>query len=74
MNEQWYEIWMEGYAATGQSSQAHRVGSYPGTDFYDACKAAARDKQWASYYNPQQNTYWGCRLFNDEAAARKSFG
>jgi hypothetical protein len=76
-----YEVWMEGFIISGQEGKAHRVVSeqgktlWEGETFKDAVKQAVqeaiKDKQ---YYDPERNTYWGCRFFDNEAEARKSFG
>lgn len=68
-----WEIWMEGYACTGHESGAELVGTAEGETFRDAVFA-----HYAANPNPDFNsgqlTVWGCRLFDNEAAARKSFG
>lgn len=69
-----YPVWMEGYAATGQSSRAQFQGFYPGANFADACKTWARTSDSPEYFNPERLTYWGCQLFDNEADARRSFG
>lgn len=33
-----FEIWMEGYAATGESSPAHKIGEAEGETFEEACQ------------------------------------
>jgi hypothetical protein len=64
-----YEIWSEGFAATGESAKANFIGSIWGETFIDACKNSGLK---LSSYDPP--IYWGCRLFDNEADARKSFG
>ena len=66
-----YNIWMEGFAATGESAPASFVGTVQANSFKEACQKAFEGN---SSYNPERNTYWGCRLFDNEAAARRSFG
>ncbi len=71
----WFDIWREGFAATGDSSDARYLGRAQGKSFQDACERFAdADSEFKKYYDPQSNTYWGCRLFNNERDARKSFG
>lgn len=70
-----YEVWMEGYAATGEHGTAQHLGNTTAASFKEACKLVVENKNWdMSYYNPERNTYWGCRFFDNGEDARKSFG
>jgi len=70
-----YEIWSEGFSATGEYGPAQLMGSSEGNSFEDACRRLAeKESGFDEYYNPERNTYWGCRLFDNEADARRSFG
>lgn len=70
-----YEVWSEGYAATGERAPAIYLGKYEADSFLEACMKAMKAKGWSlSSYNPVSNTYWGCRFFDNEIKARKSFG
>lgn len=74
-----YEIWMEGYAATGESGTARYVDSIKAESFKDACVKFSKTKegieeQWDEYFDSQDLSYWGCRLFDNEMDARKAFG
>lgn len=70
-----YEIWAEGYAATGGCSGATLLGRIRGENFKDACKKLAnKDLAFGLYFDEKRMTYWGCSLFDNEADARKSFG
>ncbi len=70
-----WQIWSEGYAVTGQAGKAHLHGETEAETFNDACLTLAkRDGKFAKYFDPQRMTFWGCRLFDNEAEARKSFG
>lgn len=79
-----YQIWMEGYAATGERSDAQYIGKSQGETFEEAV-LNYRDQEG----NPikidrnQDGTprifgghlcIWACRLFDNEEDARKSFG
>jgi hypothetical protein len=66
-----FQIWSEGYRATGQNATANRHGVMTGENFREACLNFFKENK---YYDAQKNTYWGCRLFPDEHAARQSFG
>lgn len=70
-----YEIWSEGFRATGESGTATYHGESEGSNFVEACKNfAARHEEFAKYYNPKSNAYWACSLFDNESDARKTFG
>ncbi len=69
-----YEVWSEGYVITGNSSGAIYHGIFDGESFKDACDNWALTLEDVSYYNGITLSYWGCRLFDNEDDARKSFG
>lgn len=74
-----YEVWIEGYAATGEYAEASRLGEdgelFSGNTFADACRNAIIKLKWnTNYYNEQSNSYWGCRFYDNEQDARRSFG
>lgn len=72
-----YQIWSEGYAATGEYSNAQYHGTSEGDTFKEAVDNLLKtwdQKEVGIYYNPDKLTYWGCRFFDNETDARKSFG
>ena len=83
-----WEIWSEGYAATGEHSGAHFHGKFPGETFDDAVEYAnkhhklgaernGRDRYINDNYYAQRRSnwnIWACNLFDNESDARKSFG
>lgn len=76
-----FPIWIEGSATNGEGRVAARYeGEWPGETFAEACAAWAKQKDAGPAYrgmdlfDPQRLTWWGCRLFDNEAAARKVFG
>ena len=72
--KQW-ELWLEGYSATGQSVNAQFMGMYPGVTFADACDEWVKEDTSRKHcFNRNQLMYWGCRFFDNEAGARKAFG
>jgi len=84
------QIWMEGYAATGESGVAHMIGEYEANSFDEAVGMYIQEK--GDQYGPERYTrssfstedafknrrsdwkIWGCALFDNEADARKAFG
>lgn len=69
-----YDVWSEGYSATGQRSTAQFHGRFKGTSFTEACQAWAATSIQPEYFNLKSLTYWGCKLFDNEEDARKAFG
>lgn len=71
-----WQVWMEGYRVTGNSNDASFKGEFEGETFQDAVKAYAEtlDDQSKSYFDAAYTTFWGCRFFNNETDARKTFG
>tara|TARA_R110000744_G_scaffold242781_1_gene359840 strand:+ start:2526 stop:3005 length:480 start_codon:yes stop_codon:yes gene_type:complete len=70
-----FEVWSEGYRATGERGTAQFLGTYEAETFKEACKIALKDKGWdLDSYDEINNTYWACRFFDSEDKARKSFG
>lgn len=70
-------LWMEGYAATGESGTAHCIGTYTATDLDDAVKqymvAHPNSVHW-DRFGRGRHAIWACEIFDNEAQARKSFG
>ncbi len=66
-----FEIWCEGHRATGESSEAHMMASVEAGSFREACDKHFGDN---SLYDSERGTYWGCRLHDNEADARRAFG
>jgi hypothetical protein len=72
--EKLWVIWEEGYLCSGCEgipSPAHLVAVVRATTFKEACILHyGKDP----YFSAERLTYWGCRLFDNEADARKEFG
>lgn len=73
-----YEIWTEGYSASGDSSPASYLGQGTGNTFEEAVRdLAEKEPRHASYISYNDNgsiTYWGCKMFDNQAEASVSFG
>lgn len=84
-----FEIWIEGYRATGEYATASYIGKAIGETFEEACRNFEYPEDFSSmgikiYSKGEKLTIdkngggrpsiWGCRLFDNEADARKSFG
>ena len=66
-----YQIWSEGYVANGDKNTAMHHGEYEADSFKEACILWGNE---LPDFDSDRLTYWGCRLFDNEADARKSFG
>lgn len=74
MTKKW-EIWAEGFRFNHDEGHASLMGTQEAETFKEACDLlAARDRGFERSYNPDRLTHWGCRLFDNEADARKTFG
>jgi len=72
-----FQIWTEGYSATGQSSKAHYHSEVEAETFCDAVKVyrdSLTDERSKNCIDLNRLTFWGCRFFDNESDARKSFG
>ena len=69
-----FEIWVEGYAVTGNSAGASLLGKYEAETWNEAVKSYMKDNPGRIDVRGDGYTDWGCRLFDNEADARKAFG
>jgi len=69
-----FEIWSEGYVVTGDEGQAHYHGTVLAETFKKACIFLFDNDEHKKFFDPERMTHWGCRLFDNEADARKAFG
>lgn len=68
--EKIYEVWTEGYIVTGNSSGAKYYGSTPAISFKAACiKLIGLDA-----LDEDKTSVWGCKCYDNEVDARKTFG
>ena len=66
-----FDVWVEGYMAKG----AKYLGNFVGDDFEDACYNMVVYKGWdVANYAHEDNSYWGCKFFDNEKEARQVFG
>jgi hypothetical protein len=87
MKLQNYEVWQEGFQATGESSSHIKIGEAKAASFREAChivmcqlylESVDRYRECGEYYDPdrwdydpQRGTWWGCRLFDNEESAMR---
>lgn len=80
--EGYIQIWIEGYAATGEHGTAHFCGIYKADTFDQAMEQYSADiaRIYPNDGEPLKKNEkgywltWGCRYYDNEADARKSFG
>lgn len=70
-----YDIWEEGFLVMEGSATANLVAkNVPGENFLDACKKYFKKDSLFRINSDGVPSRWGCRLFDNETDARKSFG
>lgn len=82
-----YEIWSEGYLASGMEGTPCKAtfhGTCEGSNFREACNNFFKDEECYNSGIPGVNisgifhetspSLWACRLFDNESDARKTFG
>ena len=84
-----FEIWMEGYSATGERGVAQMIGKGEGETFDDAVKdymsknpkhGIEENKRTSyrtqEYYDNRDSNWniWACNLYDNHADAAKAFG
>ena len=70
-----YEIWTEGFRATGESGKATLMGTSKGKTFKEACiNFSKTDPDFRKFFDKKGLTYWGCRLYPTHSEAAKTFG
>lgn len=71
------QLWSEGYACNGQSSGATFHGEFEADDMRGAVKLfkeSLTDEYSISCVDIENLNVWGCRFFDNETDAKKSFG
>jgi hypothetical protein len=66
-----YTIWREGFHVMEGKAGASFVAEIEADSFQEACD---KHFQGQDLYDSKRLTEWGCRLFEKEKDARKSFG
>ena len=68
-------LWMEGFTVMEGSAGAEYCGTYEAETLKDAVKQWVDEKpERKGLTDFNRLTYWGCRFFDNESAARASFG
>lgn len=69
------EVWMGGYAATGEHATAKFLGKIRAHSFREAVEKVCRERNMIDEYLDLDNlTYWACPFYDNEKDARKDFG
>lgn len=74
-----YEIWSEGFACSGDRGNATFHGKQNADSFEEACDIFFNGNELyrgllAGDRKTKIRAFWGCRLFDNEIDAKKSFG
>jgi len=72
-----YEIWSEGFSVIEEHASARFEGVFEGETFMDAYLDMVKQQYGANppdYVKLNEPVIWGCRCFDNEIDARKSFG
>lgn len=70
-----WQIWCEGYQATGESGKAHKYCDVHAKTFKDACITYMKFRRdLLPHFDEDRLSVWGCRLFSCERAARELCG
>lgn len=71
-----FQVWCEGYRASGDKADATLLGEVDAPTFREAVESL-RDKHSEPglfTFKGEQCFYWECKIFDNEADARRSFG
>lgn len=72
-----YQIWIEGYQATGGHAGASYVGEAEGNNLNEAVFNLYKQRNITRRLDKHEDghyTHWACRFYSSEHEARKSFG
>ncbi len=70
-----WQLWKEGYACTGQRASASFLGEFEAPTFKEACDIWGNKPENKPFYKSKDvPSHWACRIFDNEAQARRSFG
>jgi hypothetical protein len=70
-----WEIWSEGWRATGEGGDATYWGSIVAKSFQEACGLLAnKNSHFKESFDKEKMQHWGCKLFDNELEARRTFG
>jgi hypothetical protein len=69
-----FEIWAEGFRTSGEQGFATILGKENAESWDEAVEKYMEKNPGRIRKDSRGYTDWGCRLFDNEADARKSFG
>lgn len=70
------EIWAQGARRGNCTARAQLLGKYEAATFTEACAIhySQLDNSLRKYFNVEEQTFCGIKVFNNEQDARKAFG
>jgi hypothetical protein len=70
-----YQVWLEGYAATGERGTAQFFGTHRARSFTEAVEYFVEVRKLnPELFDKGRLMYWGCRFYDNERQAREHFG
>jgi len=69
-----FELWMEGYMATGEHQRASKIGEYHAESFEDAMEMFDKENPGELDKDRKGYSIWACRIFDNEEQARAFCG
>ncbi len=77
-----FQVWVEGFQATGEWRKAQLVGEIWADSFDNAVQQLYKERypdeaERNRWFRKSESGFWvewGCRIYDNEADARKSFG
>ena len=71
-----FEVWAEGYRATGDTGHHRLMGRAEAETFLEACDIvfSEGDSYFQGCYDNERLTHWGCRLFDNASEAAEAYG
>jgi len=70
-----HEVWIEGYKNGDVHQTAVKYATIHARNFTGALRTLAdMDETFARHFNSSDNTFWHCRIFDNEKDARVRYG
>ncbi len=71
-----WEVWLEGYRATGEYGEATLHGKFEAETFLEACEKWVNTlpEKEREYFHKERLSFWACRFFDNETDARRFCG
>lgn len=76
VKEREFEVWCEGYRATGEDQKAHLIGKATARSFHDAVLILQKEQHRQWQYDEKEGTWstYSCKFYDNEKDARRFNG